>query len=101
MCSVQILLADVHAQKLWRNPKVWILACLVSGRQGEHGGGIPVSYISCELMGHSLQLNESCFRQVLFLKNFKFLKNLEIYIIVLTVSIGKDCLASWPNAFFT
>lgn len=48
-----------------------------------------------------LQLNESCFRQVLFLKNFKFLKNLEIYIIVLTVSIGKDCLASWPNAFFT
>lgn len=38
--------------------------------------------------------------QVTFLKTFKFLKDLEVHIFMLTVSIGKYSLASWPNVFF-
>lgn len=101
VCLEQILTADVHAQKLWRNPKVWMVACLVNGRQGDHVRNVPFAYISCELGGwRQEQLDGLCLMQATFLKNFKLLKNLEVCVLTLPVSIGKHDLASWPNVFF-
>lgn len=50
-----------------------MLVCPLSGKLGKCGGGIPFAYISCEFVFHSLELDESCFRQVLLQKDFKFL----------------------------
>lgn len=101
VCSQRILTADVHAQKLWRNPKVWMVACLVNGRQRDHVGNVPFAYISHELGGwRQEQLDGLCLMQATFLKNFKFLKDLEVCVLALPVSTGKHDLASWPNVFF-
>lgn len=86
VCSQQILTADVHAQKLWRNPKVWMVACLVNGRQGDHVRNVPFACISHELGGwRQEQLDGLCLMQATFLKNFKFLKNLEVCVLALPV----------------